>query len=211
MNAMSQCGQVSLIGEFNNWAGDLNMDRNPENPALFTAFISLDTTSNFEGAVGIIWMKFRENGEWTVNWGSNTFPSGTGTPGGPNIPVPIDTVSDATTDYFVTFNCETGEYNFESVCGSIGLIGEFTDWASDLSITRDPNDFSMWTAILSLDTSSNQYGALDTIEIKFRESARWATNWGANSFPSGVGTQMDPIFGFLLIQLLPEERLQIIL
>jgi hypothetical protein len=193
IEVMGQCGRVSLIGEFNGWNGDHFMDRNPENPALFSTVLSLDTSSNLDGPKSIINMKFREDGGWTVNWGNNTFPSGTGTQDGPNIPVPLDdTTSNKTTDYFVTFNCETGEYNFQSVCGKIGMIGEFTDWASDLFMTRDAADPNMWKVIISLDTASNQYGALDTIEMKFRESANWTVNWGNNTFPSGTGTQDGP-------------------
>lgn len=191
--AIGQCGRVSLIGEFNGWAGDHWMDRNPENPALFSTILSLDTSDNDYGLKNIVEMKFRQNADWTVNWGAETFPSGTGTQGGPNIPVILDdTLTTKTTDYYVTFNCETGEYNFTSVCGNISIIGELTDWASDVWMTRDMLNMNMWSTIISLDTSSNMYGAIDTIELKFRESANWTINWGSNTFPSGTGTQDGP-------------------
>lgn len=191
--AMGQCGKISLIGEFNGWAGDHWMDRNPENPALFTTILSLDSSDNDYGLKNIVEMKFRQNADWTVNWGAETFPTGTGTQGGPNIPVVLDdTLSTKTTDYYVTFNCETGEYSFTNVCGSISIIGELNDWASDVWMTRDMMNLNMWSAIISLDTSSNQYGALDTIEMKFRESANWTVNWGGSTFPSGTGTQDGP-------------------
>jgi hypothetical protein len=189
------CGRVSLIGEFNKWAGDLYMDRNPENPALFTAIITLDTSSNVPGpgaTKDTSFMKFRENGAWDVNWGSNTFPNGIGTPSGPNIPVPIDTNGTTTTSYYVTFNCSTGAYTFTSVCGTISLIGEFNNWAGDLNMKRDAVNLDLWTTIISLDTSSNQYGAIDTIELKFRESGNWAVSWGNTTFPSGIGTLGGP-------------------
>ncbi|WP_297509602.1 SusE domain-containing protein [Flavobacterium sp.] len=48
-------------------------------------------------------LKFRANNGWTVNWGSNTEYSGTGTQGGPNIPV-------TGTTYNVWFNDLTGQY-----------------------------------------------------------------------------------------------------
>jgi hypothetical protein len=52
-------------------------------------------------------VKFRADNGWDVNWGDTAFPSGTGTAGGPNIPI-----AEAGT-YKVTFNSETGAYNFE--------------------------------------------------------------------------------------------------
>jgi starch-binding outer membrane protein SusE/F len=50
-------------------------------------------------------IKFRANNDWTINWGSEAFPSGTGTQGGANIKCIAGT-------YDVTFNSTTGEYNF---------------------------------------------------------------------------------------------------
>jgi len=50
--------------------------------------------------------KFRVNDGWTYNWGSNTFPNGTGTPGGADIPVTAGS-------YTVKFNVNTKEYSFE--------------------------------------------------------------------------------------------------
>ena len=49
--------------------------------------------------------KFRVNDDWKYNWGSSAFPSGVGTPGGADIPVPGGS-------YNVTFNVNTGEYSF---------------------------------------------------------------------------------------------------
>lgn len=50
-------------------------------------------------------LKFRENGKWTVNWGSVDFPTGTGTQDGANIVATEGT-------YDVTFNRLTGAYTF---------------------------------------------------------------------------------------------------
>ncbi|MDO7853593.1 T9SS type A sorting domain-containing protein [Hymenobacter convexus] len=51
-------------------------------------------------------VKFRANNDWTINWGAATFPTGTGTQGGPNIPI-------ATAGrYTVRFNDVTGAYQF---------------------------------------------------------------------------------------------------
>lgn len=49
--------------------------------------------------------KFRKDNDWTTNWGSLDFPSGTGIQNGQNIPVTAGT-------YHVTFNRSTGNYAF---------------------------------------------------------------------------------------------------
>ena len=105
------CGEISLIGEFNGWADDLAMTRDTTNPALWKANLTLTAESNLEDPADIIYIKFREDSAWAVNWGAVDFPSGIGVQDGSNIPVPLD-VTATETNYVVTFNCVTGEYNF---------------------------------------------------------------------------------------------------
>ena len=50
-------------------------------------------------------LKFAANGGWAVNWGSNTFPLGTGVQNGANIPVEVGT-------YRIVFNDLLGKYYF---------------------------------------------------------------------------------------------------
>ncbi|PWA07417.1 T9SS type A sorting domain-containing protein [Flavobacterium psychrotolerans] len=50
-------------------------------------------------------LKFRQDGDWTINWGGALFPTGTGIRDGANIPVIAGT-------YDLTFNILTGEYSF---------------------------------------------------------------------------------------------------
>ncbi len=57
--------------------------------------------------------KFRQDGGWTINWGSVDFPAGTGTQDGANIPVAADG------NYTVTFVKSTGVYNFQLNVASI--------------------------------------------------------------------------------------------
>lgn len=58
-------------------------------------------------------LKFRENDDWTVNWGSTDFPSGSGIQNGDNIPITAG-------KYDISFNKETGAYAFivkpECIC-----------------------------------------------------------------------------------------------
>ena len=145
--AMSQCGRVSLIGEFNGWVGDVFLTRNPETPASFTGFITL-TAAQDGNADGVIELKFRANADWATNWGAADFPSGTGIPDGANIPVPIG-------NYYVTFNCETGAYNFTTTCGTISAIGEFNGWAGDYEMYRDAADISHWMTYISFTTADD--------------------------------------------------------
>lgn len=66
--------------------------------------------------------KFRQDNAWAINWGSNAFPSGTGTQNGPNIPVIAG-------KYDVTFNRITGAYNFANTAN--------TDWVQQTSETTN--------------------------------------------------------------------------
>jgi hypothetical protein len=152
------------------WGRDVFMFRDAENPALF--FITLDLVPD-----GI---KFRENSDWATNWGGDTYPSGVGIPDGPNINIP-----NAGT-YFITFNRETLEYNFEEQVDftTIGLIGSATpgDWAEDTPMNRDPFNPSLWTVTIELKAG----------EFKIRANNDWGINWGGETFPNGVGIPGGP-------------------
>ena len=177
----AQCAQIGVIGEFTDWVSDAVMDRNPENPAEFSTILTFTDANDTDGS-GFVDLKFRELDNWSVNWGNDNgdFPSGIGLDGQGNIPVPAGT-------YHITFNCETGAYNFTSTCGEIGIIGEFTDWLSDQFMTRDPNNLDMWTTILNVTADDDTDGS-GFVDLKFRQGADWAVNWGnaAGDFPSGV-------------------------
>ncbi len=69
-------------------------------------------------------VKFRKDNSWTTNWGSTTFPSGTGTQDGPNIPVNVDSV------YSIQFNRSTGVYLFTDIgLGTNSFSGTATSTA----------------------------------------------------------------------------------
>jgi hypothetical protein len=73
-------------------------------------------------------------------------------------------------------------------CGTISLIGEFSNWALDTFLARDENDPDEWTGNLFLSTANDtdQNGIID---LKFREGQSWDVNWGSTEFPSGTGVQ----------------------
>jgi hypothetical protein len=181
--ALGQCGRVGLIGEFTGWSSDYFMTRNPETPELFTVILTVNASDD-PNTDGIVEMKFRANSDWATNWGAADFPSGTATPDGPNIPVPYGS-------YLVTFNCNTGAYNFLATCGNIGLIGEFNGWAADEWMTRNMASPDNWTTVLIL-TAASDPDANGIVELKFRANSDWATNWGSADFPSGTATQDGP-------------------
>ncbi|MGY3091287.1 hypothetical protein ACVWYF_004353 [Hymenobacter sp. UYAg731] len=62
------------------------------------------------GGLGTNEVKFRTDNSWLVNWGAATFPTGTGTANGPNIPIPLPAGTSAL--YTVRFNDVTGAYGF---------------------------------------------------------------------------------------------------
>ena len=179
-NAMSQCGQVGLIGEMTGWQSDIMMTRDMGNPDVFTAIITVDTTMDGD-ASGFVEMKFRANQDWATNWGSADFPTGTAVADGANIPVPYGT-------YTVSFNCTTGEYAFGATCDVISLIGEFNGWADDLLLTRSDDNANDWFGFITVDTTMDD-DASGFVEMKFRAGGDWATNWGAADFPTGTATQ----------------------
>jgi hypothetical protein len=122
--------------------------------------------------------KFRADDAWTDNWGSASFPTGTGTAGGANIPV------DVSGYYKVDYNLSTGAYSFTALMTptytTIGIIGSGTagGWDTDTDLTKDPNDPHVWTGTVTLTDG----------EAKFRAENAWDANWGANTYPSGYAT-----------------------
>jgi starch-binding outer membrane protein SusE/F len=116
--------------------------------------------------------KFRKDSNWTTNWSSATFPSGTGVQGGVDIDVAAGT-------YNVNFNYTSGAYTFTPVV--VGIIGSATPgiWATDTNMTTTDN------VTYTLNNITLVTGAL-----KFRDNGSWNFNYGAasaTSFPSGTG------------------------
>jgi hypothetical protein len=120
--------------------------------------------------------KFRQDNDWTVNWGNSAFPAGTGTQGGDNIAItPAGT-------YDVTFNRLTGEYNFSfpgiSVVGDgVGGWPPFPGADPNQMTTTDGVTYTITGLVCSVGSA------------KFRQNNDWATNWGSVDFPIGTGTQ----------------------
>jgi len=165
---------ISVIGSATpgGWNDDTQLSRNPSNPDQWRGVVTLT-----EGA-----LKFRANNGWSINWGGETFPSGTGVLGGPDIAVSADQAG----DYQVSFNTRSLEYKFLKIgnYATVGIIGDATPkgWDEDTDLEQDPNDKSVWKGRLELKDG----------EAKFRADNDWAVNWGGDTFPGGVATQDGP-------------------
>lgn len=120
--------------------------------------------------------KFRADNAWDINWGSRDFPGGIGEQNGPNIPVFAG-------DYTVTFNSNSGEYYFD-VDSDISMIGSATSggWDNDTKMYQDQSDTNKFYIVADLAQG----------DVKFRTTGSWDRNWGAEDFPSGVGTLNGP-------------------
>lgn len=152
---------IGLIGDATpgDWTTDTDMYRpDATKPTEWTVIVYL---------IGGKGAKFRADDSWTDNWGTNSFPSGTGTQGGANIPV------SASGYYKVDVNVATGAYNFEllttPVYTSISLIGAQSGWGGDIAdLTKSPSNDQVWTGTVHLTAG----------ELKFRANHDWGTNWG---------------------------------
>ncbi len=120
------------------------------------------------------YVKFRANSSWTSNWGAGSWPSGTGTQGGSNIPTSAGT-------YDITFNRNTGAYTFTAVAtayDNIGIIGGFNSWAASVPlVTPDGNTYTLTDYYFSAN------------EAKFRLNDAWDVSYGGTTFPSGDAVQ----------------------
>ena len=156
----AQFDNISIIGQFTNWSVDVPLVT--EDGIIYTL-----SSQNFGVAGGA---KFRKDNAWVTDWGSNTFPIGTGVQGGPDIPVPVGT-------YDIVFNKNTGEYTFNevtSVYDDIGFIGGFNEWTESEPMTTF--DGNLYTK------DDFHFTAND---MKFRKDNSWDVSWGGTTFPSG--------------------------
>ncbi|MDV7392558.1 hypothetical protein RZS08_14425, partial [Arthrospira platensis SPKY1] len=133
------------------------------------------SASNVSFPAGGGLVKFRQDSSWNVNWGSNQFPSGVATQGGLDIPVPAGS-------YDITFNIQTGAYNFTFIPSGfpvIGMIGEFNNWAESVDMfTTDGVVYVLNNFFIPTPVSAPG--------LKFRQDNSWDVNWGGTAFPSGT-------------------------
>ena len=145
-----------------NWDSDLNMSTSDG------VLYSLNGLVTSDGGA-----RFRQDDNWSINWGGSTFPSGTSFADGPEIPVSAGR-------YNLTFNMATGDYMFS--IPSIGILGSaLNGWSEDIDLqTSDGITYTL----------SNQ--AFTDGEVKFRQDNDWLINWGGYSFPAGYSWGYGP-------------------
>ena len=69
--------------------------------------------------------------------------------------------------------------------GTIQLSGSFNDWSDTamLPYNKDGVENHAWYYVMENS---------DAIEFKFKIAGSWDTNWGSNTFPTGLGTNNGP-------------------
>jgi hypothetical protein len=182
MNINAQIASVALVGQAaGGWPG---MAGNPgpidvhqmtstdgENWTLDAITLTNSTTTGDGG------VKFRANNNWSINWGSPSFPNGIGTQDGANILVQAGT-------YNVTFNINTGAYSFIQVTSSFNLIG-FNGGFNNFGATV-PMVTTDGTSYFKIDYQFSANG------VKFVRDTPVVSVWGATAFPSGTASLNGP-------------------
>ena len=104
----SECGSFCTVGIIGD-ATQGGWDKDTDMRLADATKVDKETWTITVYLVGGKKVKFRASDSWDTNWGATAFPDGTGTAGGPDIPVP-------TTGYYkVTFNSESGAYTFTAL------------------------------------------------------------------------------------------------
>ncbi|MBB3187072.1 SusE domain-containing protein [Microbacter margulisiae] len=107
--------------------------------------------------------------------------------------------------YTITLNSITNTFTIVAATApsvnytSMGLIGEFNGWASDVALTAaDPaagaNNHIWYTTYTFTSDFTPPVG---TGGCKFRADGAWTYNWGAGTFPIGLGTNGGTNIPFL--------------
>jgi uncharacterized protein (TIGR02145 family) len=165
--------QISIIGTATpagNWETDFYLTQDSGNPDLWSTNIQLNAGE----------LKIRQNGSWDANWGGSSFPSGTGVPDGPNIPVYPGG------SYAITFNTSTLEYNFALLSGTAMGI-------SHQAVIRNTSGEIVGNQDIGIQTSIIQ-GAPDGTVVYSESHLPQSNSHGLISFIIGQGTLVSGEF-----------------
>ncbi len=170
---------ISMIGSTSpsgSWAIDTNM--NTTDNVTYTLNNVTLTTATDPNTTGL---KFRQDGDWAINWGNSNFPSGTALQNGPN----IMTIAGV---YDVTFNRLNGTYTFIQLVTfpTIGIWGPAVDsqngyGGDDVEMLTD--DGIVYT-LADFNFSSGQ--------AYFRENNNSQLVYGSTAFPFGTAVATGP-------------------
>lgn len=170
---------ISMIGSTSpsgSWTIDTNM--NTTDNVTYTLNNVTLTTATDPNTTGL---KFRQDGDWAINWGNSNFPSGTALQNGPN----IMTIAGV---YDVTFNRLNGTYTFiqQVTFPTIGIWGPAVDsqngyGGDDVEMLTD--DGIVYT-LADFNFSSGQ--------AYFRENNNSQLVYGSTAFPFGTAVATGP-------------------
>lgn len=160
LNLSTPIGIIGSATPFG-WDSDVNLLPDTADTNLFGVTIDL--------AAGEA--KFRANDDWVINWGADSFPSGTGVQDGPNIPIP------KSGNYTISFDSSTGAYLFvENISFfNVGIIGDGTPngWDSVTTMIQSESDPDVWMLSTPVPGGGLQFTANDGEFV-----------WGSSGFPT---------------------------
>jgi hypothetical protein len=126
-------------------------------------------------------VKFRQDDSWCLNWGGETFPSGTGFQDGPNIIIVNGS------NYDITFNRLTGEYSFVCVNNCHPYLG--------INGSAVPPEFGFGPDVNMVTNDGVTYQVdhyFTDGEAKFYQDDLDEINWGGSTFPAGTASPGSP-------------------
>ncbi|AWH84797.1 hypothetical protein HYN59_06515 [Flavobacterium album] len=173
LSAVFLMGTASMFADFANIGivgGSTSVGWTPANAFAMTTTDGV--TYSYQGLVITVpgsdpGVKFVQDNAWTINWGGGSFPSGTGTQNGANIPATNGT-------WDVTLNIATGAYSFVPA----GVIYDdvyLVSGAIDFSLMTD-NGVNYRKEYVTFDNAAN-------VAFTVNDSP---TGWGSSSFPTGT-------------------------
>ena len=182
---------ITLLFFQSNFAQTISIIGDTSPSSSWTTDTDLTTTDNINYTINNVvlstatglstGLKFRQDHDWNVNWGGNTFPNGIGQLGGQNIQTLAGT-------YNITFNKNNGSYTFIQSSGfpNIGIWGPAVNsqlgyGGADVKMTT--NDGAVYTLSGFYFSSGNAY---------FRQDDNGNMTFGSTTFPSGVAVSNGP-------------------
>ncbi|MDR3652072.1 MAG: SusE domain-containing protein [Paludibacter sp.] len=157
-------------------------------------------TGYFQAANGfkIVSGKASDMGTWTNQWGSSdgkltpVYMSGSSS----NFTVPSDGY------YTITLNSVSNTLTFATATAptksfaSMGMIGEFNGWGTDVAMAASlKTNNHVWYATYTF--TSDFTPPVGNGGMKFRANGAWTDNWGAGTFPAGIGSNGGTNIPFL--------------
>ncbi|WP_293895663.1 T9SS type A sorting domain-containing protein [Flavobacterium sp.] len=169
---------ISMIGSTSpsgSWSVDTDLTTTDN--ITYTKNNVVLTTATDPATTGL---KFRQDHDWTINWGNSNWPMGTAVQGGANIMTQAGT-------YDVTFNRSNGTYTFiPSGFTQIGIWGPAVDSQNGFGgpdvdmVTTDGITYTLSGFIFSSGTAY------------FRFNDDNLNTWGSTAFPTGTAVHGGP-------------------